>query len=112
MIKVYENKLKEIEDRKTNLERGIENIKKVGTNFETALNVVLDFLGNPYLAWQNGNLVTKKTVLKLLFRNKLPISKEKGFETASLPLILRLFEVSGTSKSRRVEMAALKPRPN
>ena len=111
LIGVYENKVGELNAQLVGLDENIAKLKNQDFSFETALDFVFDFLRNPYSIWKNGELRERKTILKLIFRNKLNYSKDNGFETANLPVIMRLFELSESNRSRLVEMGVLKPRP-
>jgi len=78
-------------------------------NFETAVNGVLDFIGNPYDAWKNGDLIQKSRIQKLVFVRPLKYSKLKGFGTAEMSLPFCISGVSSVSKSSVVEMAGIEP---
>ena len=66
-------------------------MNKSGISFETAVNRVLDFIGNPYDAWNKGDLLQKSRIQKLVFVRPLKYSKSKGFGTAEMSLPFRGF---------------------
>jgi DNA invertase Pin-like site-specific DNA recombinase len=74
-------------------------------NFETAINGVLDFVGNPYSAWKSGDLLQKSRIQRLVFIRPLKYSKSKGFGTAEMSLPFSISGISNVSKSSVVEMA-------
>lgn len=114
VVKLYENEIDELSKKEITLQDQLQNYaKKVsGVNFETALEVVLTILKNPYEAWENGDLFMKRLMLKLVFSERLAYSLEKGWATAKLTLPLRLFEQISDSNYQGVEKGALKPRAN
>ena len=71
---------------------------KHGPSIETALEIVFDFLKDPLIQWQKGNIHTKKLVLKLIFEQNLVYNKNSGFETAILSLPLRVFTLPEEQK--------------
>ena len=111
LIGVYENKVGELNAQLVGLDENIAKLKNQDFSFETALDIVFDFLKSPYSMWKNGELREKKTVLKLIFRNKLSYAKDTGFGTADLPVIMRLFDLSESNRSQLVEMERLNSRP-
>jgi hypothetical protein len=55
---------------------------------------VLDFVGNPYKAWESGYLLQKSKIQRLVFIRPLKYSKSKGFGTVemSLPFSISAFQ--------------------
>ena len=77
-------------------------------SFETALSTVMEVLENPLDYWQNGDLMKRRLLLKMVFSEKIAYSKTSGFETASLSLPIKVFERFQGSKCHQVEVPTLK----
>ncbi|MEZ4180428.1 MAG: hypothetical protein R3B41_02875, partial [Candidatus Doudnabacteria bacterium] len=78
-------------------------------DFQTAFSCVTKILENPNDYWLQGDYKQKRTLLSVYFERGIIYDREKGFQTADLPLIVRLNCDSKTSKSHLVEMAGVKP---
>ncbi len=104
VISVYENKLSETAEKELVLKSSISSFDEHKPNIETALNIVFDFLENPLIQWQKGDIHRKKLVLNLIFEQNLAYSRKNGFETAILSLPLRVFTLPKAQKSCLVEM--------
>jgi len=61
-------------------------MNKSGISFETAVNRVLDFIGNPYDAWNKGDLLQKSRIQKLVF-----IANQKDLEPLKCPCLSGVF---------------------
>ena len=103
-----ERSIDEKEQYKNILQRKYSKTNKGEINFETAANGVLDFIGNPYEAWESGDLLQKSRIQRLVFIRPLKYSKSKGFGTAEMSLPFSISGVSNVSKSSVVEMAYIK----
>lgn len=55
-------------------------------SFDEALRTALDFLSNPWNLWASGQLEHRRTVLKLVFVERLNYVRDNGFRTANLSL--------------------------
>lgn len=104
-----ERSISEKEEYKNTLKDKYLLLNKGGINFETAVNGVLDFIGNPYDAWNKGDLLQKSRIQKLVFVRPLKYSKSKGFGTAEMSLPFNISGISNVSKSSVVEMAGIEP---
>jgi DNA invertase Pin-like site-specific DNA recombinase len=100
-----ERSISEKEEYKNTLRDKYSLMNKSGINFETAVNGVLNFIGNPYDAWNKGDLLQKSRIQKLVFVRPLKYSKSKGFGTAEMSLPFSISGISNVSKSSVVEMA-------
>ncbi len=103
--KVISDNLSEIEKLKTKQAK----IKYPQKEFQTALRVVLDFVGSPIKQWQDNNHRRQRLLLQMYFDQKLTYDPVYGFQTAQLPLILELSQDKSVSKNNLVEMEGVKP---
>src|SRR3989344_4749630 len=108
-IESYEKRIEELSQKELRIKEEITNPKVRGISFETALETVLAYVGNPYDKWENGSLNDKRLVLKLVFTDRLLYDREKGFGTAQLSLPMKAFELFSTSNSKGVEMWGIEP---
>jgi len=111
VVAVYENELSKLAEKEAVLKHSIKSFETHRPNIETALDIVFDFLKNPLIQWQKGDIHRKRLVLRLIFEAPLAYNKESGFETASLSLPLRVFCLPEAQNTRLVEVAGMSPRP-
>jgi site-specific DNA recombinase len=109
VVALYEDRLGEIAESELVLKSSIVSLDEHKPNIETALDIVFDFLGNPLVQWQKGDIHRKKLVINLIFEENLAYNKNSGFETATLSLPLRVFTLPKAQKSRLVEMGGIEP---
>jgi site-specific DNA recombinase len=65
-------------------------IKYPQKGFQTALEVVLDFMDCPLKQWQSKDYKRQRLLLSMYFEQKLVYDANLGFQTVELPLILEL----------------------
>jgi len=104
-----ERSISKKEEYKNTLRDKYSLMNKSGINFETAVNGVLDFIENPYDAWNKGDLLQKSRIQRLVFIRPLKYSKSKGFGTAEMSLPFSISGISNVSKSSVVEMGGIEP---
>ncbi len=92
LITTYETKLREIDEQKIVLREQVKKLEGIRPDFEEAFRTAFDFLSNPYKLWVSGDLERKRTVLKLVFPEKLAYCREGGFRTASKSRPFKLLE--------------------
>lgn len=95
IIVTYENRIRELENRKAELN---EKIRKCGTvlpDFDETFRTAFSFLSNPHKIWCSDRLENKRTVLKLAFADKLSYCRNEGFRTAPYALPFALLEDFG-----------------
>jgi hypothetical protein len=109
VVSVYETRIAEFSDNIAVLKNSLMLFDQHQPNIETALGIVFDFLENPLKRWKNGDIHTKKLVLKLVFEQKLVYSRKSGFETAFLSLPLRVFTFPEAQNELVVEMGGVEP---
>lgn len=82
VIQAIEEKIDDLEARKLRLGGPIEKPEKGDYDFQTALDLALDFLKKPMLMWQTGDLSQRRLVLRLVFTAPLVYDGKTGFQTA------------------------------
>ena len=86
VIAAYENRIRQLEERKIELNEKIANCGRPLRNFDEALRTSLDFLANPWNLWASERLEHKKAVLKLAFADRLTYVRNEGFRTPNLAI--------------------------
>lgn len=109
VVAAYEEQIGAMTEKARVLKDALMSHDQHGPNIETALEIVFSFLANPYQQWQEGNIHTKKLVLKLVFERRLAYNKNSGFETAILSLPLRVFGLPEAENGVLVETGGIEP---
>ncbi len=109
VVVTYEQQIASLVKEEEVLKSSLMSLAEHAPNIETALDIVFDFLKNPLKQWREGNIHTKKLVLKLVFEETLVYNKNSGFETAILSLPLRVFMLPEALKPRLVEVSGIEP---
>ncbi len=105
----YEKQIEELAAKEEKLTEKNDPAKKPRIEFRTALQMVFDYLKDPYNKWIEGDLSEKNMVLNLVFEGLVFYDRGFGFRTAPLCLPLRVFEHFATSKSQGVEAGGIEP---
>lgn len=96
-ISAYENRIAVLETEKLMLAEEAEKIAEPERPFDEMFEHAMNFLSNHYEIWQNGDLATKRTVIRLVFSSPLIVSRKFGVRTgeSSYPFkALRFLESS------------------
>jgi site-specific DNA recombinase len=109
VIKVYEEKITGLKKQKTILEDSLGKRQHAPVSFETALDVVCEFVKSPIKLWGSDDFADKKLVHRLVFEASVSYTHGFGFETAKISLPFEVFRLIGASNSRLVEMPGVKP---
>lgn len=109
LIAAYEKKVKSLEEEKIRLDEKIAKSGRPMASFEETFRTAFSFLSNPQKLWQSGRLDYQRTVLKLVFSDKLKYCKNEGFRTASIAQPIRLLAGNTTLRSEMVEPVGLEP---
>lgn len=90
LITTYENQVQKLEEQKISLNEKIQNCGRPLKSFDDTFRTAFGFLSNPYILWESDRLEDKRSVLKLVFADRLPYDRNEGFRTAafSLPFCL------------------------
>ncbi|WP_282077588.1 recombinase family protein, partial [Epibacterium ulvae] len=71
VIKAYEKKIDTLETEKILLEENQANPSRSTRDFDAALELSLMFLSKPWKLWESGNIAIRRTVLKLVFADRV-----------------------------------------
>jgi site-specific DNA recombinase len=107
VIAAYEERISSLTERELVLRDALMSVVEHAPSIETALDIVFDFLKNPYKQWTEGDLHAKRLVLKLIFERNLAYNRKSGFETAFLSLPLRVFTLPEAQKPLLVEVGRI-----
>lgn len=77
----YEKRIEELEQEKALIEDEVAKTSNPRHPFEKMFELSMRFLANPYEIWENGDLATKRTVLRLVFAKPLSFNRKKGIQT-------------------------------
>lgn len=93
LIKVYENEIKKLENKKLILEESInKNADTKVKLLELMMEKGFKTFANPYSTWVNGNYKKQKIVQTMLFNTNLEYGRKEYFGTNNKSYILRLFD--------------------
>lgn len=109
LARVYEEQIIKCQWESEALQEKLKSLGVSSVSFETALEVVFEFLKNPLIIWEKENINAKRLVLKLVFAEKLAYHPQFGFETAQKSRLIGLFETICANDSQDVEMARIEP---
>jgi len=109
VIEAYEAKISELSDSVVVLKSSLVSFDLHRPNIGTAMDIVFDFLKDPFKQWEKGDIHTKKLVLRLVFEQNLAYNRKSGFETAFLSLPLRVFTLPVAQKSSVVLSVGIEP---
>ncbi len=106
VIAAYERRIEQLETEKHLIKERIANSDRPATGFEETLRTALDFLSNPWNLWCSGRLQERRTVLKLVFSEKLRYARNSGIRTANLSMPFKVLGMTPTPESGALELMA------
>jgi site-specific DNA recombinase len=109
LITEYEKSVTENAEKISKLKDEMNKIKYPPEMFQTAVRIVFDYLKNPVNQWDNPDYQKKRLLLNMYFENRITYDMETGYQTADLPVIIRVLSQQYTSKQHLVEMPGVKP---
>ncbi len=109
LISSYENRVRKLEEEKILLQEKIENCGRPLQNFDDTFRTAMTFLANPQNLWASDRIEDKRSVLKLVFAEKLPYCRKDGFRTARISLPFCLLEGLKGGKNEMVPRAGIEP---
>jgi len=112
VINRYEARIEDMEQERLSLEASLGKPKAVSIDFETATDLVFDFIKDPSKLWHSDNLYEQRLVPKLVFTERLPYQRGVGYETTSFSLLFELIKEAESDSSRVVEMPGIEPGSN
>ncbi len=101
LIKAYEGRLQDMERQKAIWQEKFTQTDGPTAPFNKIYRTAFEFLSNPWKLWGSERLEDKRAVLKLVFAERLPYDRNRGYRTAktSLP-----FKVLGDFTVGKCEM--------
>jgi len=105
VIQTIEEKIDELRAKGLRLGGRIKRPRDGDYDFQTAVNLVFDFLKDPLFMWKTGDLGQKRLVLRLVFAEALTYNRERGFQTAPLSLPMAISCVPELDEMEVVDMA-------
>ncbi len=109
LISSYENKVRKLEEEKILLREKIENCGRPLQSFDDTFRTAMTFLANPQNLWASERIEDKRSVLKLVFAEKLPYCRKDGFRTAAISLPFSLLDDLKGGDYAMVELAGIEP---
>ncbi len=97
LITAYEKRIKKMERQKLILDEKLSTQGKTLHPFEQMFEHALVFLANPWNVWQSGNLLGRKIVLRLAFKERISYSRKTGLRT---PETAGLFKALGAIQAK------------
>ncbi len=88
----YEDEITKLEEQKITLNEKIKNCGRPLKSFDESFRTAMNFLASPCFLWSSDRLEDKRTVLRLVFAEKLPYQRNEGFRTAQTSLPFRVLE--------------------
>ncbi|HKJ61633.1 MAG TPA: recombinase family protein [Hyphomicrobiales bacterium] len=86
LIGAYEKRIRALEERKIELSEKIGECGRPLGGFDETFRTAMSFLANPCKLWVSDRLDYKRTVLKLVFADRLYYIRNEGFRTADLSI--------------------------
>jgi site-specific DNA recombinase len=102
VLAAFEDRVRRLEDEKIVLRERMAKGSRPASNYDQTLRTALAFLANPWNLWRSGCFEERRTVLKLMFAERLRYARNEGFRTANLTLP---FKVLGALKPGENKMA-------
>lgn len=106
VIGAYEKKLSSLEADKARLQDMQRYHRPPEKSFEEKLELLLTFLANPWKIWETGHITMRRTVLKLMFSERISYHRNQGARTAKFSLP---FKALGMFKHAKKENGAACP---
>ncbi|GAA6210951.1 recombinase family protein [Hyphomicrobiales bacterium 4NK60-0047b] len=109
LITAYENKIEDLQSRKHLL------IEKRGTSTQNSGDIkrvfrtAFEFLQNPQKLWLSDHLEDKRAVLKLVFVERVPYTRNEGFRTAKTTLPFKVLAEHSGNGMQMAEKKGFEP---
>jgi hypothetical protein len=90
LIQNYEKQVEELEREKVKISENLsKELKDVGTPLKRKMKLVRNALD----IWKNSDLANKKTLLKNIFPEGIPINEKKQVGTPTFSLVYQSFSI-------------------
>ncbi len=109
VIRAYETRIAELEQRKLIVAEAIDNMGKPARPFEELFELAMEFLRNPCKLWDSGQLTLKRTVLRLAFAERVAYCRKSGLRTPKTALPFKLLDGVSCGNLEMARPAGLEP---
>ena len=109
LITAYETRLKEMEQEKAIWKEKLAKSGKPRGHFKEVYRTAFEFLSNPWNLWVSEHFEDRRAVLKLVFAERLPYDRNKGYRTAKTSRVFNALEAFRMEKSDMVIPIGLEP---
>ncbi|MCV9960288.1 recombinase family protein [Pararhizobium sp. BT-229] len=107
VIKAYEEKIDKLEREKLLLAEKVSRIVPPKGKLEEFIEPALALLANPWNTYDNGNLVFKRAVLRLIFAEPARYSPKSGYRTANTTFPFKVLANISISSAQMVRPTGL-----
>jgi site-specific DNA recombinase len=109
VIQAYENRIQSLEAQKVDIAEKMRDAGRPKNTYAGSLRTALAFLANPWNLWGSGQLELRKTVMKLVFSERLVYSREDGFRTAKTTLPFNMLAMISGEKKEMARPTGIEP---
>ena len=109
VVRAYERKIVELEEKKAVLADNIANSGKPIRGFSETYRTAFDFLQNPQKLWHSHRVEDRRAVLKLVFAEKLPYVRGKGYRTAKISTPFKMLGDTNMFEKEMVPGTGIEP---
>jgi site-specific DNA recombinase len=111
-VTAYENRIEELEREKLVLQDLLSKIAAPQKTFDEMFEHAMRFLSNPYEIWKNGDIHTKKTVIRLVYAKPMIASRETGVRTGETTSPFKALSFLSSIDSKMVHPTGFEPPPH
>jgi DNA invertase Pin-like site-specific DNA recombinase len=112
LVSAYEERIRALEHEKLILGEQIRQCGTVLPDFEESFRTAFAFLSNPKKLWESQRLEDRRTVLKLVFADRLSYHRDRGFSNRKVTLPFSMLGDFQPGKSLMVHRHGLKSAVN
>ena len=105
VIRAYEGKIEALERDKLKLGEQLHNSTAPRGTFDDFIELSLKFLANPYKLWESGNITLRRTLLRLVFSERIAYCRNEGYRTPKITLPFKALGVFGQGSSGMVQLS-------
>lgn len=87
VIRAFEGKIAKLERNRLKMTEQGQNGTVPHGRFEDFIELTLRFLSSPRKIWESGNMTLRRTVLKLVFSERLAYCRNEGYRTPKTTLL-------------------------
>ena len=109
IINAYEKRIAKLEREKLIIAENLTNSNKIRRPFDEMFEHAMQFLSNPRKLWGSERLEDKKTVLKLVFDDRLPYHRKSGFRTPKTTIPISVLAAISGGKCEMAHPAGFEP---